>query len=522
MSTIKDQNGPIVQRISLDITPPSLKNNTADIDRLKKVLWDKTGVEPQIDFTDFNRISKDLWQYGFQARCLIDVSQEKPRLIALEPMDAPPALLGLAVDLGTTHIHCHLMDLEAGTVIGKQTILNPQIEHGADVLTRIHFATSGGFRELQRLAAQAISQVAAELCKKNNVLLKDVHAAALAGNTIMSHLFLGLWPDHIRREPYIPVANRFPTIRADAVGLDVNPAAPVLVFPNVGSYFGGDLISGILASGLDRAEGVNMLVDVGTNAEVVLGGGDFLVACAGADGPALESGIARMGMVAGPGAVERVKIDPETLVAQVETIGQDEGEKPIGICGSGFIDLAAQLYLRRIMDQRGEYRLVADHPVMVEIDERPAYVVVPADQTATGLPITVSQMELDSLLRSKAAMYSILRTITLEVGVGFEDLKKFFVAGAFGQYIDPESAIQLGMLPDLDRSVYFSLGNTAVRGAEMVLSNLADWRRAMDIAGKITYIELNVNQAFMNRFSAARFIPHTDRSRFPSVPVFDD
>jgi uncharacterized 2Fe-2S/4Fe-4S cluster protein (DUF4445 family) len=505
---------PVVRGLSPALDRPSLKNNTADVDRLRRGVELALGTEAVIDPADYNRLSRRLWETDFSGRALIDRSGPRPRIIDWRGDDRPP--LALAVDLGTTHIHLHLLDLDAAQRLDQKVIANPQIEHGPDVLTRIHYAVSGGLAELQSLVAGAIARGAAELCRDRGRAPDEVCAVSVAGNTIMSHLLAGLWPDHIRREPYIPVANRFGPLRADGLGLGVLPGAPVLIFPNVGSYFGGDLIAGILAADLDKAEGVNFLVDVGTNAEVVLGGRDFLIACAGAAGPALESGVAKTGMTAAPGAIERVRIDPMTKKAEYRTIGD---EKPVGICGSGFVDLAAQLYLTKIIDQRGRFR---DPSAVMDTEDGPVYVVAPAEETAGGQPIAVGQVELDSLLRSKAAMYSILRTIALEVGVDFANIKRFFVAGAFGQYIDPEMAVQLGMLPDLPREVYVALGNTSVMGAAKALLGLADWRRAEEIAGKITYLELNVNQAFMNRFSAARVSPHTDRRRFPSVPVFDD
>ncbi|MBU1740776.1 MAG: DUF4445 domain-containing protein [Proteobacteria bacterium] len=517
MNPAPDTTGPVVQPLDLEVERPSLQNNTADIDRLQRAVEHQWGAAVATDPADFNRLSRRMWDLDFTGQAVLDLSATPVKIIDFRSDQGP--VLALAVDLGTTHIHLHLLDLHAGRVLDKRVVRNPQIEHGPDVLTRIHYATSGGLEELQGLAAGAISRAATDLCGDQGRIPRDVAAVAVAGNTIMSHLLAGLWPDHIRREPYIPVVNHFPPYRADALGLGTLPGAPVLVFPNVGSYFGGDLISGILAAGLDQAEGVNFLVDVGTNAEVVLGGRDFLIACAGAAGPALESGVARMGMTAAPGAIERVRIDPDTKKASWRTIGD---MAPVGICGSGFVDLAAQLYLGKIIDQRGRFRLGGDTSHLVETEDGPAYVVVAAEDTASGEPITVNQIELDSLCRSKAAMYSILETITLEVGVDFSEIKRFFVAGAFGQYIDPEMAIQLGMLPDLSREVYQALGNTSVQGAEKVLLDLAAWRRAQALAGRITYLELNVNQAFMNRFSAARFIPHTDGHRFPTVPVFDE
>jgi uncharacterized 2Fe-2S/4Fe-4S cluster protein (DUF4445 family) len=255
-------------------------------------------------------------------------------------------------------------------------------------------------------------------------------------------------------------------------------------------------------------------VDVGTNAEVVLGNRDWLIGCAGAAGPALEGGVSRMGMTAGPGVVDRVRIDSAGLRFDLHTI---EEKRPRGICGSGVIDLAAQLFLSGMIDLRGKILDAGCGPRLKIIDGIRHIVVVPADQSATGLDLTISQPDLDSLVRSKAAMYTILETLAMTVGVALEEIETFYIAGTFGCFIDPRSAITIGMLPDLPPSRFVPLGNSSLQGAAMALidENCLD---VIDrIRDRITYLELNVNQDFMNRFSAARFIPHTDLGRFPSV-----
>jgi len=303
-------------------------------------------------------------------------------------------------------------------------------------------------------------------------------------------------------------------VAAADLGLPFSPGARILVFPNIGSYFGGDVVAGILYSKLYQQEETAILVDVGTNAEVVLGNRHWLIACAGAAGPALEGGAARMGMMAGDGVIDRVRINADTGAFQVSTIG---GALPRGICGSGLIDLAAQLFLAGMLDIRG--RLI---PERCGARFRDVYglghlMVVPAGESATGGDLTISQADLDSLIRSKAAMYTILETICQSVGMDMADLDAFLVAGTFGAFIDPVSAITIGMLPDLPLPVYRSIGNSSLEGAAMALLS-RDAVDALDtIRDRITYLELNVNQDFMNRFSAAKFIPHTDAGRFPSV-----
>jgi len=330
----------------------------------------------------------------------------------------------------------------------------------------------------------------------------------------MTHFFMGLNPYWIIREPYIPVVNKPGLIKAKEFGINVNPLARVIIFPNVGSYFGGDLIAGILFSGIDKKKDVSILVDVGTNAEVLLGNKHWLIACAGAAGPALEGGVTRMGMLAGPGVIDRITIDPVTFNIKAHTIGD---EPPRGICGSGLIDLAACLFLYGIIDIRGKFVPSMCGNRLKDKDGMKYYVVVPANKSGTGSDLIISQADLDSLISSKAAMYTILETITSSVGISLKDLSTFYVAGTFGFYINPKSAISIGMLPDLPVDTYKSLGNSSLGGATMAITSNDCLNEIDNIRDKITYLELNVNQEFMNRFSAAKFLPHTDNSLFPSV-----
>jgi len=279
------------------------------------------------------------------------------------------------------------------------------------------------------------------------------------------------------------------------------------------------LIAGILYSGLHRADEPALLVDVGTNAEVVLGNSQWLIACAGAAGPALESGVTRMGTLAAPGVIDRLRFDRTAKRFEIHTISD---RPPHGICGSGLIDLAAQLFLGGLIDFRGRFQPRACGDRLIDIDGTGHLIVVPPADSATGKALTISQTDLDSLIRSKAAMYTILETITGSVGIKQQDLETFFVAGTFGAYIDPVSAITIGMIPDLPLARFRSLGNSSLGGATRVLEDPGCFDRVNRIRDGITYMELNVNQEFMNRFSAAKFLPHTDTSRFPSVrrPVY--
>jgi uncharacterized 2Fe-2S/4Fe-4S cluster protein (DUF4445 family) len=409
------------------------------------------------------------------------------------------------------------VDLSDGRHIGESSFDNPQIAVGPDILTRIHHAdTVEGLNDLQRRIVMELNQEAAALCAVSGCSVSDIHRVAIAGNTAMTHLFLGLNPRWIIREPYIPVVNRPGTFRAAQLRLQAASNARVFIFPNIGSYFGGDLIAGILYSGLDQREETAILVDVGTNAEVVLGNKNWMIACAGAAGPALEGGAARMGMMAGPGVIDRVAVDPDTRRMVIHTI---DDLPAVGICGSGLIDLVAQLFLCGMLDIRGKFLTAACGSRLREIDGMKHLVVVDRVEAGVDRDLSISQADIDSLIRSKAAMFTILETLTASVGMAPRDLTRFYVAGTFGSFINPVSAISIGMIPDLPLDYYRTLGNSSLGGASRFLESREVFDEIDRIQGGITYLELNVNQDFMNRFSAAKFLPHTNPSLFPSVKI---
>ncbi len=511
---------PLVRFIEIKAVPPSLKDNTADLDRLRRSVAEKLdGVEPLVTWRRSNVLARAFRSAGFAGTAVVNQLRTGPELVDFLPARAPGPI-GLALDLGTTHLEGSLVDLATGAILARDHQENGQIEFGADILSRIHHAaTPGGLAALHRAVLADINELAQRLANQAGLKPEEIRALSVAGNTTMTHLFLNLDPYHLIREPYIPMANVIEPMAAEELGLAIHPAAVVWVMPNVGSYFGGDLLAGILASGLNRSESVSMLIDVGTNAEVVVGNRDWLMACAGAAGPALEGGVARMGMRAGPGAIDHLEFDQDASVFRYTTI---DGEKPRGLCGSGIIDLVAALYLSRVIDLKGKFR--PDHGLgrLVETPEGRAFVVAPASEAADGLPVLFAQVDLDAVMRSKAAMYAILTTLINQVGLGFEELEHIFVAGAFGRHIAPRQAIILGMLPDLPLSTFVPIGNSSLAGAELVLRDGEARRAGRELVRKITYLELNVNQDFMIRFSGSRFIPHTDHRLFPSVPFFKD
>ncbi len=498
------------------LSPPSLQDNSADCDRLCRVLQ----KEFEADRVDMalsvrKQLPVLLREHNFSLRCLVFKDNGRALLVHAAPGDSSTVMAGLAVDLGTTRAVIRLVNLETLQPLGETSFDNRQVAIGPDILARIHHADQpGGLGQLQQMVVEDINARANELCRASGLVPEDIHLFSMAGNTAMSHLLAGLPVHWMIREPYIPAVNRFEVIPAVELGLSAASNARVLIFPNVGSYFGGDLIAGILYTGLHQQSETAILVDVGTNAEVVLGNRDWMMACAGAAGPALEGGMSRMGTTAAPGVIDRVRIDLLTHAFDLHTI---DDLPPVGICGSGVIDLAAQLFRAGMIDIRGKFRPEVCGDRLYVDNQMARLTIVPKSQSGTGSDLCISQADLDSLVRSKAAMYTILETITGTMGLALDDLQTFYVAGTFGSLINPRSAITIGMIPDLPLGRYRSMGNSSLGGATRVLIDREAMAQIEAIGERITYLELNVNQDFMNRFSAAKFIPHTDKSRFPTI-----
>ena len=503
-------------KASAQLATPSLKDNRGDVDRLLEGLRKALdGDDVTLDFRLAQRIPSYLREYGYGVQTVLFKGTTSWHVVELLPPEEDNTIYGLSVDLGTSTIVIRLLDLSNGQIKDERSFLNPQDEAGQDILARIQFASEAeGLRKLQKSLIARLNEEIAQLTQKHGIETHYLVGMSVAGNTTMTHLFLGMDPYWICREPYIPAINRPDLIKATELGVAINPESPVMAIPNVGSYLGGDLIAGILASGITMQSETSILVDVGTNAEVVLGNRDWLMGCAGAAGPALEGGVAQMGMMAGPGVIDKVAADPETGEFHIRTI---EDKLPVGICGSGLIDLVAQLFKAGMIDLRGKYVKSRCGRRLKEVDGVNHFVLVSSQDSATGKDLTLSQPDIDGLIRSKAAMYTILTTITRMINVSLKDIRNFYVAGTFGSYIDPVSAITIGMIPDLAPETYKSLGNSALNGASLALLSATDREEIYKIRDRVTYVELNVNQEFMNLFSAAKFIPHTDRSLFPSV-----
>ncbi|QJA06872.1 DUF4445 domain-containing protein [Thermosulfurimonas marina] len=498
----------VAEKISLFLPPPSLSDQRADERRLREALSEVLGEAPEIPLSVLKKLPETLRAGDFQVATVVGKREQSWEVLEVWPRKGPEPL-GLAIDLGSTGVVLYLVDLSRKEVLAKRSFRNPQIPYGEDILTRLHFASKPeGLEELRRITLEGLSE---EIRKLLGPEVSRVFYYALCGNTTMTHFLLGLPTRWLYREPYIPAANWLDVLKAREVGLPGHPEALIFLFPSGGSYFGGDLLAGLYYVELLRKEGLALFVDVGTNAEVVLGNRDFLLACAGAAGPALEGGILSCGMQAAPGAIERVRWEEGKFVYQ--TIG---GEKPRGICGSGAIDLLAALFLSGLLSPEGVFRPEKAPEHFREIKGELAFILADEKETAHGKPLYLTQGEVKNLIRSKGAMFTILRVICENLGVTFDDIEEIFIAGSFGNHIDPESAVTIGMLPDLPRERFRPVGNAAGKGAVKFLLE-GGFQELREILRRLTYLEMNVENRFMQLLTGALFLPHTDLDLFPSV-----
>ena len=530
----------------LSMTPPSLDDQTDDWSRVQAALRRATGWENgfAIDLPTLRRLGTVLRAAEWQATVVVewdtwDRPAGPPRVVDVQPGDQTSHLWAAALDIGTTTATLYLVDLVSGRVVAQAADYNGQIRRGEDVISRIIYASkNNGLAELQRLVLDTINGLIAQVCEFRKIEPQQIVKMVVAGNPTMQHLFLALPPASIRLAPYVPAANQYPTTRAGELGIDLNPQATVDCLPGVASYVGADISSGVLGSGLcsvveTNGDGLPVLfLDIGTNGEMVLGDCDWLVTCACSAGPAFEGAGVYHGMRATLGAIEEVWINAQTFEPTISTIGQEQGERPRGLCGSGLISLLAEMFITGVIDKSGNLNFeLYDQAKLATLAELPTfrgprvrqgehggeYVVVWAEDSATGEDIVITAVDIDNLLRAKAAIYAGCAVLAQSVGMSMDMISTVLVGGSFGKHINVEKSVQLGLLPDVPWENFQFLGNTSVRGAYMALLDREARQRIAEIARSMTYLELSADNSFYDQFTSALFLPHTDITLFPSV-----
>ena len=505
-----------IQTHELSLNPPSLEDNLDDFSRLQDALQE-LGYHPvEIALPVIQEISAALRASDWKPHVLLDAptpGSGPARLIAIGTSPFQP--YGLAIDIGTTTVTGYLVDLSSGKVKASAAEYNGQIARGEDVISRIIYAgKENGLSELGTLVRQTIQTVLEKLQRRSGVPPDEIYKVAIAGNTTMIHLFLRLPPETIRLSPFIPAVNHPPRFLARDLDLPFHPLASVDCLPGVASYVGADISAGVLASGLATSDALTLFIDVGTNGEIVLGTRDWMLTCACSAGPAFEGAGVVDGMRATQGAIEEVWVHSETYEPTYRVIG---GGKPRGICGSGLISLLSELFVTGVIDRAGSVKQDLDTARVREGDHGPEYVVAWADESETGRDIVLSKVDVDNLMRTKAAIYAGYRVLAESIGVDLADVKQVLVGGAFGKYINIENAINIGLLPDLPWDNFHFLGNTSALGTYMGLLSTEKRVEIYEIANRMTYMELSADNSFYDAFTAALFLPHTDITRFPTV-----
>jgi uncharacterized 2Fe-2S/4Fe-4S cluster protein (DUF4445 family) len=446
-----------------------------------------------------------------------DCAECPARLLDLQPghvpYDAP--LWGAAVDIGTTTVSVWLVDLLTGNVRAQVAEYNQQISRGEDVISRIIVAgKEGGAEIMQNLVLGTINELLERACKRVKAQTDEVIKVTISGNSTMMHLLLGIPAASIRLSPFVTAINHIPPLTAPEVGLHAHPKAVVDCLPGVASYVGADITAGALSSGMTDSEQVTLFLDVGTNGETVLGSRDFLVTCACSAGPAFEGAGVLHGMRATRGAIEEVWVNGDTYEPSFRVIGN---VKPKGLCGSGLISLLSEMFLTGVVDKGGSVNLLLDTPRVRKGDHGSEYVIAWAEETSIGEDIAITNVDIDNLLRAKAAIYAGFTVLADGVGFPMEMIERVLVGGSFGKYINVEKAVQIGLLPDMPWENFDFLGNTSVKGAYLALIDHNLRRRITEIAARMTYVELSADNKFYDAFMSALFLPHTDSSLFPTV-----
>jgi len=503
---------PLVERVFLKLDEPTIDNNLPDCQRLARMVTRATGIPAmQTGLKVIRRLADVLREGNFAVTATVGRRGETVEIMDLDAEDTSGSNYMAIVDVGTSTVVVHLVDVIRMTTVDTRACFNSQSVYGREVTARIMASEKRGPEELQRLLVEDINRLISMAASENDVHLKDITAAVCSGNTTMMHFLLGLPTANIRRAPYSAVTVEPPPVRAAEVGIMINPRGLLYLVPGISAWVGGDLTAGILATGLDQMDEICMLIDVGTNGEIVIGNKEFLIATSASTGPALEGASVDCGMMAEEGAIEKVFAEGRGI--RYETIGH---AAPEGICGSGMIDAIAALLEQDIIDRSGQF-IEGASPRIRTVKGMLRFVIAEADETPNGKEIYIKQDEIDSIITAKAAVFAAAKIILDRLKLKFSDVKQLFLAGGFGSYINRENAIRIGLLPDLPLENIQYVGNTSIWGAKLAAFSHEAHEELSEIRRKTTYYDLMGTPDYVEQFKQAMFLPHTNIELFPSL-----
>lgn len=507
-----------MELVSLKLDVPSLDDTMPDNERFSRGLQALTGMDIiRVPYSVIKKLAAVLRKSNFEVQVILRKTERDVFVYDVIENDKDVVIGGLAIDIGTTTVSGIIIDMLTGKILAKGSSGNGQIRYGADVINRIiESGKPGGRDRLQKaVVEETLNPLINTMCRQAKISHEHIYRMSIASNTTMNHLLLGVDSDPIRTEPYIPSFFKTNSVFAKDLGIHANPEAHLILAPNIGSYVGGDITAGAFVSMIWNKPEFSLFIDLGTNGEIVFGNSDFMFSCACSAGPAFEGGDISCGMRATDGAIEACTIDKETMEPTFSVIGE-EGTKPIGLCGSGIIDVIAELFRCGIISPKGKFiregeRIRRDHYGMG------SYVLAFQKDAGSVKDVEINEVDIDNFIRAKGAIFSAIRTMLSYCDFDVSMIEHVYVAGGIGSGINMKNAIGIGMFPDVPLEVYEYIGNSSLVGAyAMLYSNEAE-RKVYELAQNMTYIELSTINSYMDEFVGACFLPHTDASLFPSV-----
>ena len=516
LAGIELKNSLEVVDVLMDV--PSLDDTMPDNERLTRALRKYLNINRvRIPYVVLKKLPDVLRENNFAVKCVIRATSDDMYVYDIFGKDEDIIIGGLAVDIGTTTVSAVLINMENGEILAKSSAGNGQIRFGADVINRIvESQKPGGQKKLQdAVIKETINPMIHEMCKSAKFPRDRIYRMCVASNTTMNHLFAGINADPLRTEPYIPAFFKTNSLFASDVGIDINKDAHIIMAPNIGSYVGGDITAGTLVSQIWNRPEFSLFIDLGTNGELVFGNSDFMMSCACSAGPAFEGGDISCGMRATDGAIEACTIDKETMEPTYKIVG-DPGTKPVGLCGSGIIDVISELYICGIINPKGKFiregkRIKHDKYGMG------SYILAFEEEAGSVKDVEITEVDIDNFIRAKGAIFSAIRTMLTSLDFDVSMIDDVYVAGGIGSGINMQNAVNIGMFPDIPIEKFHYIGNSSLTGAYLMLLSTPAEKKTYELAANMTYMELSTVPIYMDEFVGACFIPHTDTSMFPTV-----
>jgi len=508
---------PLIEKFYIIIPKPSLQDLRTDFDRMTESLKDIYNLEGlEIPLKLLKTLPLKLRDADWKVTATI---WNRKRIISIEPGNTTQKLYGIAIDIGTSKIIGYLVNLLDGKVVATHFIENPQIIYGEDIISRISHVMKNPqtLEEIHSLAIKAINEIILKCCEKAGIEQTDIYEAVVVGNTAMHHFFLNINPKYLALSPYVPAIGNPVNVEARELKINICPHGNVHVLPVIAGFVGADAVGDILATRIFEAEKIRLTIDIGTNTEIVLGNKDELFTTSCASGPAFEGMHITYGMKAVEGAIEKVKIDPETFEVCYETVGNTE---PVGICGSAIVDIVAEMFKTGLIDRTGKFNVNKNTKRFQKVNDEYVFVIAKSDETKSGTPIIVTQKDIREIQLAKAAIHTGCSILMRKRGVSTDLIDKIFVAGAFGNYLNIENSIIIGLLPDVPPSKVKFVGNAAGSGAIMSLISKEEREKAKELARKTKYVELAIDPSFHMELAASMYLPHKNLDKFPTVKKF--